>query len=81
MHYLRFKHSIGKLFFYTTTDNWGTPEFKVALRTTVNEESTPTTDTFTIGINGLDSSAFLRYLGEFFVAVNLKVPTKLQSQT
>jgi hypothetical protein len=69
--------------FYTTTDNWGTPaEFKeenVALRTTVNEESTPkATDTFTIGINGLDSNyAFLEISWEnSFVAVKFEVPTQ-----
>jgi hypothetical protein len=69
--------------FYTTTDNWGTPdEFKeenVALRTTVKEESTPkATDTFTIGINGLDSNyAFLEISWEnSFVAVKFEVPTQ-----
>jgi hypothetical protein len=69
--------------FYTTTDNWGTPdEFKeenVALRTTVEEESTPkATDTFTIGINGLDSNyAFLEISWEnSFVAVKFEVPTQ-----
>jgi hypothetical protein len=69
--------------FYTTTDNWGTPEeFKeenVALRTTVKEESIPkATDTFTIGINGLDSNyAFLEISWEnSFVAVKFEVPTQ-----
>jgi tetratricopeptide (TPR) repeat protein len=69
--------------FYTATDNWGTPEeFKeenVALRTTVKEESTPkATDTFTIGINGLDSNyAFLEISWEnSFVAVKFEVPTQ-----
>jgi tetratricopeptide (TPR) repeat protein len=69
--------------FYTTTDNWGTPEeFKegnVALRTTVKEESTPkATDTFTIGINGLDSNyAFLEISWEnSFVSVKFEVPTQ-----
>ncbi|MFT5964768.1 MAG: hypothetical protein ACI9L6_001516 [Flavobacterium sp.] len=69
--------------FYTTTDNWGTPaEFKeenVALRTTVKEESMPkAADTFTIGINGLDSNyAFLEISWEnSFVAVKFEVPTQ-----
>jgi tetratricopeptide (TPR) repeat protein len=69
--------------FYTTTDNWGTPaEFKeenVALRTTVKEESMPkAADTFTIGINGLDSNyAFLEISWEnSFVAVRFEVPTQ-----
>jgi hypothetical protein len=54
-----------EIIFYATTDNWGTPqefnEANVALRTTVKEEALPkAVETFTIGINGLDSNfAFL----------------------
>lgn len=72
-----------EVIFYTATDNWGTPEeFKeanVALRTTVKEESMPkATDTFTIGINGLNSDfAFLEmYWENSFVSLKFEVPTQ-----
>ncbi|EIA07400.1 DUF2911 domain-containing protein [Flavobacterium frigoris] len=72
-----------EIIFYSTTDNWGTPqEFKeanVALRTTVKEESMPKAkDTFTIGISGLSSDfAFLEINWEnSYVAVKFEVPTQ-----
>jgi hypothetical protein len=72
-----------EVLFYSTTDNWGTPqEFKesnVALRTTVKEEAMPkATDTFTIGINGLSSDfAFLEISWEnSYVAIKFEVPTQ-----
>lgn len=72
-----------EVIFYTATDNWGTPEeFKeanVALRTSVKEESMPKAmDTFTIGINGLNSDyAFLEIFWEnSFVSLKFEVPTQ-----
>jgi hypothetical protein len=52
-----------EVIFYAT-DNWGTPkefnEANVALRTVVKEEATPKAiETFTIGINGLDTKFFI----------------------
>lgn len=72
-----------EVIFYTTTDNWGTPqefnEVNVALRTTVKEEALPkAVETFTIGINGLDSNfAFLEiYWEHSYVALKFEVPTQ-----
>lgn len=72
-----------EVIFYTATDNWGTPEeFKeanVALRTSVKEESMPKAmNTFTIGINGLNSDyAFLEIFWEnSFVSLKFEVPTQ-----
>jgi hypothetical protein len=69
-------------YFYTATDNWGTPkefnEANVALRT-VKEEATPKAiETFTIGINGLDTNfAYLEiYWENSRVALKFEVPTK-----
>jgi hypothetical protein len=72
-----------EIIFYATTDNWGTPqefnEANVALRTTVKEEALPkAVETFTIGINGLDSNfAFLEiYWENSYVALKFEVPTQ-----
>ncbi len=72
-----------EIIFYATTDNWGTPqefnEANVALRTTVKEEALPkAVETFTIGINDLDSNfAFLEiYWENSSVAVKFEVPTQ-----
>lgn len=72
-----------EVLFYTTTDNWGTPkdfdESKVALKTSVKEEAlTKTVETFTIGINNLDtSSATLDISWEnSYVSLKFEVPTK-----
>lgn len=72
-----------EVIFYTATDNWGTPkEFKeanVALRTIVKEEATPkAVETFTIGVNGLDTN--FAYLEMFWensrVALKFEVPSQ-----
>ncbi len=72
-----------EVIFYATTDNWGTPkEFKeenIALRATVNEETlSKPAETFTIGINGLDSDfAYLEiYWENSYVALKFEVPTQ-----
>jgi hypothetical protein len=72
-----------EIIFYASTDNWGTPqefnEANVALRTTVKEEALPkAVETFTIGINGLDSNfAFLEiYWENSYVALKFEVPTQ-----
>jgi hypothetical protein len=72
-----------EIIFYATTDNWGTPqefnEANVALRTTVKEEALPkAVETFTIGINDLDSNfAFLEiYWENSYVALKFEVPTQ-----
>jgi hypothetical protein len=81
MRYIRFQ--IFKSYFYTATDNWGTPkefnEANVALRTVVKEEATPKAiETFTIGINGLDTNfAYLEiYWENSRVALKFEVPTQ-----
>jgi hypothetical protein len=82
MRYIRFQiFKVGKLFLYST-DNWGTPkefnEANVALRT-VKEEATPKAiETFTIGINGLDTNfAYLEiYWENSRVALKFEVPTQ-----
>jgi Protein of unknown function (DUF2911) len=72
-----------EIIFYATTDNWGTPqefnEANVALRTTVKEEALPkAVETFTIGINDLDSNfAYLEiYWENSSVALKFEVPTQ-----
>jgi hypothetical protein len=72
-----------EVIFYTATDNWGTPkefnEANVALRTVVKEEATPKAiETFTIGINGLDTNfAYLEiYWENSRVALKFEVPTQ-----
>jgi hypothetical protein len=72
-----------EIIFYATTDNWGTPqefnEANVALRTTVKEEALPkAVETFTIGINDLDSNfAYLEiYWENSYVALKFEVPTQ-----
>ena len=71
------------IIFYTTTDNWGTPqefnEANVALRTTVKEESMPkAADTFTIGLSGLDTNfGYLEiYWENSYAALKFEVPTQ-----
>ncbi|WP_016990044.1 DUF2911 domain-containing protein [Flavobacterium sp. ACAM 123] len=72
-----------EVIFYTATDNWGTPkefnEANVALRTVVKEEATPRAiETFTIGVNGLDTNfAYLEmYWENSRVALKFEVPTQ-----
>jgi hypothetical protein len=69
--------------YFIPTDNWGTPkefnEANVALRTVVKEEATPKAiETFTIGINGLDTNfAYLEiYWENSRVALKFEVPTQ-----
>lgn len=69
--------------FYSTTDNWGTPqefnEANVALRTTVKEESMPkAAETFTIGLSGLDTNyGYLEmYWENSYAALKFEVPTQ-----
>ncbi|WPR72980.1 DUF2911 domain-containing protein [Flavobacterium sp. NG2] len=71
-----------ELIFYKTTDNWGTPkvfdEANVALRTNAKEIAVPNAvETFTIGINGLDSNgANLEISWEHsMVSLRFEVPT------
>jgi hypothetical protein len=79
MRYIRFQ-IVGKLFFIL--DNWGTPkefnEANVALRTVVKEEAPKAIETFTIGINGLDTNfAYLEiYWENSRVALKFEVPTQ-----
>jgi len=72
-----------EVIFYSTTDNWGTPEVwneaNVVLRTTVKEEAlTKAVETFTIGISNLDANfAFLEMSWEnSYVALKFEVPTQ-----
>ncbi|AWG22226.1 dihydrolipoamide dehydrogenase [Flavobacterium faecale] len=69
--------------FYKTTDNWGTPktfeEANVALKTTVKEIAIPNAvETFTIGINNIDTNgAALEMAWEHsFVSMKFEVPTQ-----
>lgn len=69
--------------FYSTTDNWGTPEewneANVVLKTTVKEQTLPKpVETFTIGISALDNNfAFLEmYWESSYVALKFEVPTQ-----
>ena len=71
-----------EIIFYKTTDNWGTPknfdEANVALRTNAKEIAVPkAVETFTIGINGLDSNgANLEISWEHsLVSLRFDVPT------
>jgi tetratricopeptide (TPR) repeat protein len=71
------------IIFYTSTDNWGTPqdynEANVALKTTVKEMTFPTTtETFTLGISNLDSNfAYLEmYWENSYARVKFEVPTQ-----
>lgn len=71
-----------EVFFYSDTQNWGTPESwdesKVALKTNVKPESlNRNVETFTIGINNLDNNfAHLEISWEkTIVAVKFEVPT------
>lgn len=70
------------VFFYTDTQNWGTPEnwdeSKVALKTSVKPESlNRNVETFTIAINNLDNNfAHLEISWEkTIIAVKFEVPT------
>jgi hypothetical protein len=70
-----------EVIFYTATDNWGTKEFNeanVALRTVVKEATPKAIETFTIGINGLDTNfAYLEiYWENSRVALKFEVPTQ-----
>lgn len=69
--------------FYKTTDNWGTPEEfnegNVVLKTTVKETTLPTSaETFTLGINGIDTNfAYLEmYWENSFARLKFEVPTE-----
>jgi hypothetical protein len=69
--------------FYKTTDNWGTPEAfseaNVVLKAKAKAEVLPKkTETFTIGINGLDNNfAFIEmYWENSYVALKFEVPTQ-----
>lgn len=70
------------VFFYSKTDNWGTPEqwndADVALKTTVKTEMlNRPVETWTIGVNGLDNNyGMLEFSWEkTLVAVKFEVPT------
>ncbi len=70
------------VFFYSKTDNWGTPEqwndADVALKTTVKTEMlNRPVETWTIGVNGLDNNfGFLEFSWEkTLAAVKFEVPT------
>lgn len=72
-----------EVFFYTATDNWGTPEnwdeTKVALKTTVKPELlNRNVESFTISINNLDNNfAHLELSWEkTIVAIKFEVPTQ-----
>ena len=72
-----------EVIFYKTTDNWGNPaewkEENVALRAAVKPETVNRkTETFTIGINGLDDNfAFLEIFWEnSYAALKFEVPTQ-----
>lgn len=72
-----------EVIFYSTTDNWGTPETwdegKVALRTNVKSEMlNRNVESFTIGVNNLDNNfAHLEISWEkTLVAVKFEVPTQ-----
>lgn len=72
-----------EVIFYSTTDNWGTPEewneANVVVRTTVKEEVLPkAVESFTIAIGGLDNNfAFLEMSWEnSYVALKFEVPTQ-----
>lgn len=72
-----------EIIFYSTTDNWGTPETwdetKVALRTNAKPETLDRmVESFTIGINNLDNNfAHLEISWEkTLVAIKFEVPTQ-----
>jgi hypothetical protein len=72
-----------EIIFYNTTNNWGTPEdfteANVALRTTVKEEAlSKAVESFTIGINNLDTNfAYLEMAWEnSLVDMKFEVPTQ-----
>jgi hypothetical protein len=72
-----------EIIFYKTTDNWGNPaewkEENVALRAAVKPETfNRRTETFTIGISGLDDNfAFLEIFWEnSYAALKFEVPTQ-----
>ena len=72
-----------EVIFYSTTDNWGTPqefnEANVALRTVVKEEAlSKPVETFTIGVSSLDPNyAYLEiYWENSYVAIKFEVPTQ-----
>lgn len=72
-----------EIIFYSTTNNWGTPEVwnesNVALRTTVKEEAlVKPVESLTIGINNLDANfAYLEISWEnSFASMKFEVPTQ-----
>jgi hypothetical protein len=72
-----------EIIFYNTTNNWGTPEdfteANVALRTTAKEDAlSKAVESFTIGINNLDTNfAYLEMAWEnSLVAMKFEVPTQ-----
>jgi hypothetical protein len=71
-----------EVIFYSTTDNWGTPETwkeeNVVLKTTVKEEATSkAVESFTIGINAIDPNfAYLDLAWEnSSISMKFEVPT------
>jgi hypothetical protein len=72
-----------EIIFYNSTDNWGTPEefneANVALKTTVKEVTLPmNTETFTLGISGIDTNfAYLEmYWENSYAKLKFEVPTE-----
>jgi hypothetical protein len=71
------------VFFYSDTDNWGTPEewsdAKVALKATVKPEMlNRNVESFTIGVNGLDNNFGVLELSweKTLVPIKFEVPTQ-----
>lgn len=71
------------IFFYTDTDNWGTPEewsdAKVALKTTAQSEMlNRNVESFTIAVNGLDNNYGILELSweKTVVPIKFEVPTQ-----
>lgn len=72
-----------EIIFYTSTDNWGTPEewdeTKVALKATAKPEMlNRNVESFTIGVNGLDNNFGMLEISweKTIVALKFEVPTK-----
>lgn len=77
------KADVWEVIFYTTTDNWGTPETfdeaKVALRTTAKPELTAkNVENFTISLTTLDNNFGMLELSweKTVVAIKIDVPTQ-----
>jgi hypothetical protein len=77
------KADVWEIIFYSSTDNWGTPEnfdeAKVALRTTAKPELTNRfVDSFTMAINGLDNNYGVLEISweKTIVPIKIEVPTQ-----